>query len=73
MRREFPEKLKDYETNSNLKVSTVNISMFMLTKLITEVYFYMGGMLNVDEDRRPTINMKNEQNESAPSYSDVCR
>ena len=60
MRKEFPEKLKDYETDSNLKVSTVNISMFMLTKLITEVYFYMGGMLNVDEDRRPTINMKNE-------------
>ena len=56
----FPTIFTDYEDNKELKISTVNISMYLLTKLVNEVYFYMGDCLNIDEFKRPTINMKNE-------------
>ena len=56
----FTDKLTDYVNDKTIQVSTINISMYMLTKLINEVYYHMGDMLNIDEVRRPTINMKNE-------------
>ena len=56
----FPEELKDYKTNMNMKLSAINISMFIFTRLIGAGYDHMGTMLNVDEEHRPVINMKNE-------------
>ena len=60
VRTMFTDKLTDYVNDKTIQVSTINISMYMLTKLINEVYYHMGDMLNIDDVRRPTINMKNE-------------
>ena len=34
--------------------------MYIYSKLIAEGYQHMGKMLNIDEQHRPIINMKNE-------------
>lgn len=60
VRTMFPDRLSDYEDNKLKRISTVNISMFILTKLIAEIFFHMGKKLNIDEAKRPIINMKNE-------------
>lgn len=61
LREMFPKVYENYEENKELKLSTINISMYFYTKLITEVYEMMGKMLNINSyDKRCLINMKNE-------------
>lgn len=60
LREFFPEKLANYEKDNNMKLSCINISMYIYTRLIGEGYEHMGKMLNIDEKHRPVINMKNE-------------
>lgn len=60
LREFFPEELKDYEQNKSIKLSCISISMFIFIRLIAEGYDHMGKQLNIDDEHRPIINMKNE-------------
>ena len=57
-KKKFPDKYKHYD--DPLKISTINICTYMLTKYINDMYFMMGGSLNIDEEKRGMVNMKNE-------------
>lgn len=48
------------DTTDESRVATVNIATFFLSNVIREVYEKMTREMNVPEDKRPIINMKNE-------------
>lgn len=56
----FPTELANYDNDNDMKLSCINISMYIYTQLIAEGYEHMGKMLNIDAHHRPVINMKNE-------------
>jgi hypothetical protein len=55
--KQFPDSV---DTSDDGKVSIVNIATFFLAKVIEKVYWNMTKELNVPQDKRPIINMKNE-------------
>lgn len=53
----FPDSV---DNTDDSKVSIVNIATFFLAKVIEKVYWKMTTELNVPQEKRPIINMKNE-------------
>lgn len=60
LRKFFPETLANYDNDKSIKLSCINLSMLTFTNLIAEGYDNMGRCLNIDDEHRPVINMKNE-------------
>lgn len=78
-RKMFKENYKGQYTDK-MKISTINISTFLITQYINEIFFMMGDIdsLNIDEEKRDLINMKNEflikrimMTKNKKSYADV--
>lgn len=60
LRAFFHDKLDKYEEIMEQKMTCINISMYTFTKLVASAYDHMGRVLNVDDEHRPIIRMKNE-------------